>query len=170
MLLADASAGRVGLEDLMRVLGLGRDSELSVRRLQLLEVCEAALSMLTSEGDLLSYDYLVDIPAHGPWPRISGACDIHGLRIGGNPHALYARHGQCRLERWESDEDGLGRAVERIDLREHTLVMLDSNVEVRIRKKLRGEPPWRDGLDRLIGMLRGCTSDVVEVRNPVGRR
>jgi len=167
MLLSDASAGRAGLEDLMRILGFGRDPELSVERQQLLEVCDAALRMLASEGDLLSYDYLVDIPAHGPWPRIRGACDLHGLRIGGNPHALYARHGQCWLERWESDEDGLGRAVERIDLREQTLVKLDSNVEVKIRRRPRGAPPWRDGLSRLIDVLRGCGSELVQVRNPV---
>jgi hypothetical protein len=167
MLLADATASDARLDHLMSMIGFGRDAEVSVPRVSLLSSSQAVLQLLEKEGELLNYDYLVDIPAHGVWPRVRGECNIHGLRRNGSPHSLYARHGQCWLERWEGNEDGLGRAVERLDLRQQTALMLDADVEVKIRKKWRGVPPWREGFTRLIKLLRSCPTDLVEVSNPV---
>lgn len=166
-LLIDALRCKPELAQFPSMLGFGREPELSVDRAEMLRAARAALEVLRFDAGLLSYDYLVDIPAHGAIPRIRGECNIHGLRIKAAPYSLYARHGQCWLERWESDDHGLGRSVELIDLRRETTLMLDGNVEVRIRRKWRGEPPWQQGLTQLVALLEDCTDEQVEVKIPL---
>lgn len=166
-LLIDVTEAQAATRDLPRLLGLGSEPAVKANRLDLLRLAKVTLARLSAESELLEFDYLVDLPAHGVLPQIAGSCHVHGIRFEGQPCTLYARHGQCWIEKWDDKGEGIATPGERLDLRRLSTLELDGGVLLKIRRKKQREPPWVSGLTAVASLLETCRSKSVVVRNPL---